>query len=97
MAGCLFFRLGTVLLLVAGLAAHGLAVAQSWTPRPNPVPEQPASREVTASWQPPADGDKPVVAPAVAELPVPAKPATAAKAVKPEPVAPSGQFWNPER
>ena len=32
MAGCLFFRLGTVLLLVAGLAAHGLAVAQSWTP-----------------------------------------------------------------
>jgi c(7)-type cytochrome triheme protein len=31
MAGCPFFRLGTVL-LVAGLAAHGLAVAQSWTP-----------------------------------------------------------------
>jgi len=72
-------------------------VAQSWTPRPTPVPEQPASREVTASWQPPADRDEPVVAPAVAEVPMPAKPATGAKAEKPEPVAPSGRFWNPER
>ena len=32
MAGCPVFRLGTALLLVGGMAVHGLAVAQSWTP-----------------------------------------------------------------
>jgi len=73
-------------------------IAQSWTPRPTPQPEKPAQREVTASWQSPADADRPVVAPAVAELPTPAKPANEAKeADQPTLVAPSGRFWKPER
>ena len=70
-------------------------IAQSWTPRHTPLPEKSADREVTASWQPPADAAKPVVAQAAAELP--ANPVTEPKAAKPASVAPSGRFWTPQR
>lgn len=70
-------------------------VAQTWTPRRSPLPENSASREVTVGWQPPAKADRPLVVQAVAELS--AKPATGAESARPVSAAPQGRLWKPDR
>lgn len=70
-------------------------IAQSWTPRPAPLPEKPAEREVTAGWQPPANAVAPAVAQAVAELPQ--KPTPRQEATHPPTAPPTGRFWKPDR
>jgi len=62
-------------------------IAQRWTPRRSPSPENVANREATATWRPKDEEAPPTVALAAAEEPVqpdkPVKPAVVAEATPP--------------
>ena len=83
-------------------------VAQRWTPRRSPSPEEAAGREVTVSWQAKDQAEKPAVVQAVAETPEPKPVEPEAPSVKPAATAPAkidghraatikGRFWKPDR
>ena len=82
-------------------------VAHSWTPRRTLSPQEAASREVTVSWQPKDQAEKPAVVQAVAEEPE-ATVVSEPESVKPAAKAPAkidgkrpattkGRFWKPDR